>query len=94
MLLKKTFEDVVNRVTIPHPDDNAALFKYHAERATAASITQTYDYMIRTRLEYGFVYNGESTVFLNIDWSHPETLLYHLAEPEPEMDEEFEATRH
>ncbi|PHH53832.1 hypothetical protein CFIMG_008103RA00001 [Ceratocystis fimbriata CBS 114723] len=92
--VKKIFEDVVNRVTIPHPDDTAGLFKYHAERATAASITQAYDYMIRAGLEYGLVSNGESTVFLNIDWAHPETLLYHLAEPEPEMREEPETTRH
>ncbi|PHH53810.1 hypothetical protein CFIMG_008104RA00001 [Ceratocystis fimbriata CBS 114723] len=90
--VKKIFEDVVNRVTIPHPDDTAGLFKYHAERATAASITQAYDYMICAGLEYGLVSNGESTVFLNIDWAHPETLLYHLAEPEPEMREEFETT--
>ncbi|KAL2891938.1 hypothetical protein HOO65_011297 [Ceratocystis lukuohia] len=90
--VNKIFEDVVNRVTIPHPDDTAGLFKYHAERATAASITQAYDYMIRAGLEYGLVSNGESTVFLNIDWAHPETLLYHLAEPEPEMREEFETT--
>lgn len=40
--------------------------------------------MIEGGLEYGLLTTGEMTVFLNIDWSEPGTLLYHLAEPRAE----------
>ncbi|KAH6653596.1 hypothetical protein BKA67DRAFT_660178 [Truncatella angustata] len=40
------FKDVVNRKTIPAAADPDGRFQYHAERLTAAAITQTYNYMI------------------------------------------------
>ncbi|KAH6645642.1 hypothetical protein BKA67DRAFT_639738 [Truncatella angustata] len=40
------FKDVVNRKTIPTAADPEGRFQYHAERLTAAAITQTYNYMI------------------------------------------------
>ncbi|RSL40462.1 hypothetical protein CEP54_016112, partial [Fusarium duplospermum] len=46
------YKDVVNRKTIPTSVDPDARFQYHAERLTAAAITQTYHYMIEGGLEY------------------------------------------
>ncbi|KAH8742673.1 hypothetical protein F5883DRAFT_723029 [Diaporthe sp. PMI_573] len=79
------YKDVVNRKTIPTSVDPDARFQYHAERLTAAAITQTYHYMIEGGLEYGLLTTGEAIVFLKIDWREPETLLYHLAEPDAEV---------
>ncbi|RMJ00578.1 hypothetical protein CDV36_015870, partial [Fusarium kuroshium] len=79
------YKDVVNRTTIPTSVDPDARFQYHAERLTAAAITQTYHYMIEGGLEYGLLTTGEAIVFLKIDWREPETLLYHLAEPDAEV---------
>ncbi|KND90494.1 hypothetical protein TOPH_04667 [Tolypocladium ophioglossoides CBS 100239] len=78
------YEDVVNRKTIPTSADPDALFQYHAEKLTAAAITQTRHYMIIGGLEYGLLTTGEAIVFLKIDWQEPQTLYYHLAEPTPE----------
>ncbi|KAI6267933.1 hypothetical protein MCOR27_010383 [Pyricularia oryzae] len=79
------YKEVVNRKTIPTSIDPDGRFQYHAERLTAAAITQTYHYMIEGGLEYGLLTTGEAIVFLKIDWSEPETLLYHLAEPDAEV---------
>ncbi|TLD03388.1 uncharacterized protein PgNI_12346 [Pyricularia grisea] len=79
------YKEVVNRKTTPTSMDPDARFQYHAERLTAAAITQTYHYMIEGGLEYGLLTTGEAIVFLKIDWSEPGTLLYHLAEPNAEV---------
>lgn len=79
------YKDVVNRKTIPTSADPDARFQYHAERLSAAAITQTYHYMIEGGLEYGILTTGETIVFLKVDWDEPSTLYYHLAEPEPEV---------
>ncbi|KAI7908546.1 hypothetical protein M9X92_012132 [Pyricularia oryzae] len=79
------YKEVVNRKTIPTSMDPDARFQYHAERLTAAAITQTYHYMIEGGLEYGLLTTGEAIVFLKIDWREPETLFYHLAEPNAEV---------
>ncbi|KAF6789081.1 hypothetical protein CMUS01_16352, partial [Colletotrichum musicola] len=79
-------KEVVNRKTIPTSVDPDARFQYHAERLTAAAITQTYHYMIEGGLEHGLLTTGEAIVFLKIDWREPETLFYHLAEPSAEVE--------
>ncbi|KAI1839249.1 hypothetical protein JX266_014540, partial [Neoarthrinium moseri] len=88
------FADVVNRKTIPTAADLIARFEYHAERLTAAAITQTYNYMIEGGLEYGLLTTGEAITFLRVDWQDPETLLYHLAEPSFEMADRSADKRH
>ncbi|KAI1840031.1 hypothetical protein JX266_013764 [Neoarthrinium moseri] len=88
------FADVVNRKTIPTAADLIARFEYHAERLTAAAITQTYNYMIEGGLEYGLLTKGEAIIFLRVDWQDPETLLYHLAEPSFEMADRSADKRH
>lgn len=81
------YEEVVNRPTIPVPEEIDARFHYNADRLAAAAVTQTFDYMIQAGLTYGCLTTGEGFVFLKIDWTHPITLFYHLAEPVPEVDE-------
>lgn len=79
--------DVIHRTKIPGNDDEAGLFKYHAERITAAVLTQTYQYMIQTGCEYSCVSTGEAIVFLWVPADSPSELHYHLAEPGLEVDE-------
>ncbi|KAH6645568.1 hypothetical protein BKA67DRAFT_651321 [Truncatella angustata] len=78
---RSTPAHVVNQKTIPTAADPDGRFQYHAERLTAAAITQTYNYTIEGGLEYGLLTTGETIVFLRVDWREPGTLLYHLAEP-------------
>ncbi|KAI0467070.1 hypothetical protein F4859DRAFT_526168 [Xylaria cf. heliscus] len=80
------YKEVVNRKTIPTSADPEGRFRYHAERLTAAALTQTYHYMISGGLEFGLLTTGEAIVFLKIDWEKPDTLYYHLAEPKSEAD--------
>ncbi|RMJ09806.1 hypothetical protein CDV36_010574 [Fusarium kuroshium] len=79
------YEEVMNRPTIPTSVDPVAQFKYHAEKLTASAITQTYHYMIESGLEYGLLTTGQAIVFLKIDWDKPETLYYHLAQPNSDV---------
>ncbi|KXH68190.1 hypothetical protein CSAL01_11474, partial [Colletotrichum salicis] len=79
-------KEVISRKMIPTSVDPDARFQYHAERLTAAAITQTYHYMIEGGLEHGLLTTGEAIVFLKIDWREPGTLLYHLAEPFAEVE--------
>ncbi|KAG8407729.1 hypothetical protein J3459_018400 [Metarhizium acridum] len=77
------FQDVVCKNKIP--TEAEAKFQHYAEELTAAAITQTYHYMIKSGLAYSLLTTGEAIVFLKIDWRAPEVLYYHLAEPGPEV---------
>ena len=79
------YKEIVNRKTVPTSADPDGRFQYHAERLTAAAISQTYHYMMEGGLEYGLLTTGEAIVFLKVDWDEPSTLYYHLAEPDPEV---------
>ncbi|KAH9903862.1 hypothetical protein F4778DRAFT_102607 [Xylariomycetidae sp. FL2044] len=80
------FDKVVNRKTIPTSADPDEQFRYHAEKLTAAALTQTYHYMIHGGLEFGLLTTGEAIVFLKLNWENPGTLYFHLAEPKSEID--------
>jgi len=81
-------EDVINRITIPtDPEDK---FVYHSEWLTAAALTQTYAYMIENSLEYSKLVTGEADVFLQVRENEPDTLYYHLAEPNIEAEAQDE----
>ncbi|KAL9019965.1 MAG: hypothetical protein Q9185_002787 [Variospora sp. 1 TL-2023] len=80
-------KDVINRTAIPGAKDGAGLLRYHAERITAAVLTQTYQYMIETGCEYSCVSTGEAIVFLWVPAHLPSELYYHLAEPGLEVGE-------
>ncbi|KAM3499511.1 hypothetical protein MY10362_007229 [Beauveria mimosiformis] len=79
------YKEVVNRKTIPTSADPNGLFQYHAERLSAAALSQTYHYMMEGGIEYGLLTTGETIVFLKVDWKEPSTLYYHLAEPDAEV---------
>ncbi|CZT52680.1 uncharacterized protein RSE6_14035 [Rhynchosporium secalis] len=82
-------KDVLNRITIPtHPEDK---FVYHSEWLTTAALTQTYTYMIENGLEYSKLVTGEADVFLQVRENEPDTLYYHLAEPNIEAEAQEEA---
>ena len=81
-------EDVINRITIP--TDPEEKFVYHSERLTAATLTQTYGYMIENGLEYSKLATGEADVFLQVKEDEPYTLYYHLAEPNIEAEAQSE----
>lgn len=75
-------DEVASRDAIPTAGSDS--YVHHAELLAAAAITQTYHYMLEAGLEYGYLTNGDSIVFLNIDWSDPTVLRYHLAQPSRE----------
>ncbi|KAL9014006.1 MAG: hypothetical protein Q9173_001331 [Seirophora scorigena] len=79
--------DVIHRTTIPGDNDKPGLFRYHAERITAAVLTQTYQYMIQTGAVYSCVMTGEAIVFLWVPADSPTDLHFHLAEPGLEVGE-------
>lgn len=69
------FDEVANRV-------DAAGLKAKAQFQVAAAITQTYDYMVRSRLAYGYLFTGEALIFLHIEGEDPTTIRYYLSVPQ------------
>ncbi|KAI0118235.1 hypothetical protein GGR51DRAFT_498548 [Nemania sp. FL0031] len=67
------------------PNDEEAKFNHCATQLVASAVTQTFDHMIKSGLTYGLLTTGEAIVFLKIDWSDPQTVYYHLAEPAEEV---------
>jgi hypothetical protein len=88
------YTEVVNRATKPSSEDMDALFQYTSDKLAAACVVQTFHYMIEGGLEYSYLTTGEAFVFLKIDWSSPDILYYHLAEPSPEISAHPENFRH
>ena len=72
-------KNVINRTAPPtNPDEK---FVYNSERLVAASLIQTYDYMMENGFEYSYIATPEAFVFLSVKGNEPHTLYYHLAEP-------------
>ena len=78
--------EVINSVRVPGPDDEEGLFRYHAERVTAAVLTQTFSYMIHAGTRRGYLTMGETIVFLRILSEDASTLEFHLAEPRLDVE--------
>ncbi|GAB1319923.1 hypothetical protein MFIFM68171_10133 [Madurella fahalii] len=55
---------------------------------TAMVLTQTFDYMIRLGLEYGYLTAGKSFLFLRVKEHEPSTLYYALVDPGEEAEAE------
>ncbi|EJP63309.1 metalloprotease-like protein [Beauveria bassiana ARSEF 2860] len=83
-------EEAVNKMTLPTAEPERV--KHYAELLSAAAVTQTYHYMLEAGLEYGYLTNGDAIVFLNIDWTDPTVLRYHLARPAREVLVDQDAT--
>ena len=75
--------EVIYRATIP--TDPQEKFSYNADKVVAAALTQTYSYMLESGIEYSCIITGEAMVFLWIEENDPNTLHYHLAEPNEEV---------
>ncbi|KAM5476740.1 hypothetical protein MauCBS54593_000010 [Microsporum audouinii] len=73
------WEDVVQAHEIPLDKQEKAI--YNAQQLSGAAITQTFDYMIKEGVEYGYLTTGEVFVFLRIKEDDPRTLYYYLSEP-------------
>jgi hypothetical protein len=52
-------EEVINSALMPRHDDEAGLFRYHAERVVAAVLTQTFSYMIHAATLKAYATIGE-----------------------------------
>ncbi|RDA93019.1 hypothetical protein CP533_0723 [Ophiocordyceps camponoti-saundersi (nom. inval.)] len=63
-----------------------ARFRVRASRLTLAALAPSYQFMLSNGLEYGLLTTMEAFVFLRVDWSQPQTLFYHLAEPLTEAE--------
>ncbi|KAF3484070.1 uncharacterized protein GIQ15_03394 [Arthroderma uncinatum] len=85
---KNFWEDVVQNFEIPVPDPEMGekgkeeKILHNARQLTGAAITQTFDYMIKEGLEYGYLTTGDAFVFLRIKEEDPTTLYWHLTNPE------------
>ena len=73
--------DVINRAELPPEDNHSEVFAYQADKLVASVVSQTYDYMARCGLQYGYITTGEADVFLKVDWNESAVVYFHLAEP-------------
>ncbi|KAI4172203.1 MAG: hypothetical protein LQ346_008644 [Caloplaca aetnensis] len=85
LILRQGFRDmdvdkeVIHRKTIPQDDTGKA--QHMADYLAAAASSQTYEYMLEGKCEYGCIVTGESIVFLRLTKEKPKTLEYCLKEP-------------
>ncbi|EGD93787.1 serine/threonine protein kinase [Trichophyton tonsurans CBS 112818] len=77
------WEEVVQRdvKTIP-PEEK---IQYNAEKISASVLVQEYHVMITEGLEYSYVTNGISYVFLHVPEDDPQTLYYFLCKPNDDV---------
>ncbi|EAS33643.3 uncharacterized protein CIMG_13378 [Coccidioides immitis RS] len=73
------WENIVQAQQIPTDPEEKLI--YNAKQITSAAITQTFDYMVKEGVEYGYLTTGEAFVFLRIKEDDLTTLYYHLSEP-------------
>ncbi|PGH33222.1 hypothetical protein GX50_03984 [[Emmonsia] crescens] len=64
------------------PIDTVKRKRYHADKKVGSVITQTFDYMIKSGLEYSYISTGKSFIFLRVDEADPTTVFYRLITPD------------
>ena len=74
------YNDIVNSVLVQEDQDAA-----YAKLAVAAAITQTFDYMVTSRLQYGYICTGLAFIFLHIKEDDLTTVYYHLSIPKVDL---------
>lgn len=62
----------------------------NAEDIAGKVVSQTFNYMIEKRVEYGYITTGEAYIFLRVGAEDPSTLYYHLVAPKEEVRDESE----
>ena len=77
-------QDIINRPAFSN--DEVEKFRQQAEYAVAAVITQLYSYMLKAGIEYGYLSTGEIYLFLQIRHAEPQSLYYHFAEPNVDVN--------
>lgn len=89
VLRQDLFADVITRRASTRASaDNDQASQDASDLLIAMVITQTYDYMIRLGLEYGYVTAGKSFLFLWVKEDEPSTLYYALVDPGGEAEDE------
>ncbi|KAI9776298.1 MAG: hypothetical protein M1839_000459 [Geoglossum umbratile] len=61
--------------------DDATRFEHEADLMVASGVTQAFDYMVESCIEFGVLSTGEALVFLHLDLKNPKTVYFHLIEP-------------
>ncbi|KAL9062711.1 MAG: hypothetical protein Q9161_009755 [Pseudevernia consocians] len=77
-------QEIINRPAFSN--DEVEKFRQQAEYAVAAVITQLYSYMLKAGIEYGYLSTGEIYLFLQIRRAEPQSLYYHFAEPNVDVN--------
>ncbi|KAI9808450.1 MAG: hypothetical protein M1826_004148 [Phylliscum demangeonii] len=72
-------KDVLGRKSIP--TDLEEKLRYTADRLTACVVTQAYSTMMESGTEYGVIITGLAFVFLQVKKDKPDTVYYHVSEP-------------
>ncbi|KAL8756164.1 MAG: hypothetical protein Q9184_004585 [Pyrenodesmia sp. 2 TL-2023] len=70
------------RVWAPSLEKPDPRFLYDADQMVAAVATQTFHYMIESRLPYSYITTGQGIVFLHVRYDDPTTLYYHVCIPD------------
>ncbi|KAL9123613.1 MAG: hypothetical protein Q9217_006970 [Psora testacea] len=78
-------KNIVDNIKIP--TEAKAKVKYNAEKLIASALSQAYTYMLDAGIEFGCLETGEVTVFLKLDGLDSNTLYYHLAIPQLEVEQ-------
>ncbi|KAI9762281.1 MAG: hypothetical protein M1840_001425 [Geoglossum simile] len=78
-------EDIIDRQTIP-ASGTPAHFQYHADKLVAAIATQAFSYMIEGGIHYGYITTAEAFIFLHVPTDEPNTVYYHVVEPQADVD--------
>jgi len=60
------------------PTDKEKRQQYDVDKKVAFAVTQTFDYMIKSGLEYSYLSTGKAFIFLWVKEADPTTVLYHL----------------
>ncbi|KJF60363.1 uncharacterized protein CIMG_10489 [Coccidioides immitis RS] len=75
--------EVVREYRIPR--DKKRRKQYDADRKVGSVVTQVFDYMIKSGLEYSYLSTGKAFIFLRIEEADPTTMFYHLIMPDEEQ---------
>ncbi|PGH03013.1 hypothetical protein GX51_04331 [Blastomyces parvus] len=67
--------EVVHEYRIPK--DLEKRKQHDADRKVASVVTQTFDYMIHSGLEYSYLSTGKAFIFLKVEEADPTTVFYH-----------------
>ncbi|KAL8801686.1 MAG: hypothetical protein Q9182_004280 [Xanthomendoza sp. 2 TL-2023] len=83
-------ERIRNSNVRSYKDDTDTFFA-KAQYLLAATTCQTYDYMINSGCQYGYIVTGEAILFLHLDAETPTDLQYFLAEPRLDARDQADA---